>query len=125
MDRHQAKNVFGSLIAKKLRDAGIKDAEFLLAGRWKTPSLRGLQSELSALDPQQRDLVRRVVVHVMTSATHDFLFSLQEAADDEAVRILVGDVDVAKASDGLHGEIFGPDGWFAQFSDYGEPVEDA
>jgi hypothetical protein len=50
---------------------------------------------------------------------HDLLFALQEESDAEgAVRVYVNGDEVAKLSDGLHGEIFGDDGWIARYSEY-------
>jgi hypothetical protein len=61
----------------------------------------------------------------MSAATHDFLFALQEACDSDQMRVVVKDADIAKQSDGFHGEMFGNDGWFARFSAYGPPPEEA
>jgi len=125
MDERESLDAFGRVVTTSLRDAGIKDGDSLLAGKWRAPSLQKLQAALAEFTPEQRDVVRRVVVEVMTAATHDFLFALQEACDSEQMRILVKDADIAKRSDGFHGEIFGEKGWFARFSAYGAPPEEA
>ena len=56
-------------------------------------------------------------MHCIDSAIHDFLFRLQEQADSEhPVHVLVRGVNVIDASDGLHGEPYGRNGWQARFS---------
>lgn len=52
---------------------------------------------------------------------HDFLFGLVDAHDFERGLTMTsfGD-DVVELSDGVHGEIFGRDGWIALFGDYKE-----
>lgn len=118
-------DILGQFLMKHLRDRGIGQVEGLLAGRWKAPSLEGLQRELRPLTPEQQDLVRRAVVSSLDTALHGFLFAIQEQTDlDGPIAITVRGENVAQMSDGLQGEPFGEDGWFARFSASGEPVED-
>ncbi|MCA9623807.1 MAG: hypothetical protein KC731_32515 [Myxococcales bacterium] len=117
-------DLLGRFIMKHLRDPGIHHVEHLLVAKWKAPALRDLQQELRSLSPEQRTLVRRAVVSSLDAAIHDFLFALQEASENGAVRILVDGNDPARESDGLHGELFSEDGWCARFSEYGEPTDD-
>jgi hypothetical protein len=41
------------------------------------------------------------------------------------LKLLVGGEDVMAATDGLHGEPYSDDGWYARFSEFGEPPEEA
>jgi hypothetical protein len=111
---------------KNLRDRGLSHIDRLLAGRLKAPSLSRLQNDLSSLSPEQQTILKRALVNSLDSALHDFLFALHERHDAGAeVAILAEGADVAQLSDGLHGELFTEDGWFARFSSFGHPPEDA
>jgi len=121
-----AKDELGRFVMANLRDKALDHADLTLKGHWKTPSLQTLQDELARLDDHQRNVARRLVRSVVDAAIHDFLFAIQEQSDVSGwPRILVDGVDVANTSDGLHGEPFGPDGWQAKFSRFGEPPEEA
>jgi hypothetical protein len=114
-------SIFGELIASKLRDPAMDRFENLRKGNHKAPALQDLQSRLRGLDPETREIARRCVVSAVDSAIHDFLFSLQERGfKNRPIAVLVDGENIADSSDGLHGEIFGKDGWFAKFSAYGE-----
>jgi hypothetical protein len=55
---------------------------------------------------------------------HSFLFALSEARDSGLdVAVTVGGCDIAEQSDGLHGELFGDEGWFIKFSRHGQGLE--
>ena len=117
----------GQFLMTRLRDSAFEKADLTIQGHWGAPSLRRLQGDLAELDDHQRDVARRLVRYVIDSAIHDILFALKEQSElDGSVRLVVDGVDAATLSvDGLHGEAFGPDGWQARFSRYGEAPEDA
>lgn len=117
---------FGRVLMVKLRDRGIDHLDRMLAAKAKAPALQKLQGELESLDQEQRALFRRAFVTSLDSAIHDFLFALQEQHDSGGrVAVLVDGSRIAEASDGLHGELFTEDGWFARYSRHGEPPEEA
>lgn len=125
MAKESPLDTFGAFLMVNLRDRGIDALGSLLAAHWKAPSLQKLQAELQSLTDAQRVLVRRAFVEALDSAIHDFLFALQEESDSGgAVRVRVRGKDVASLSDGLHGELFSEEGWFARFSAHGEPPEE-
>jgi hypothetical protein len=108
---------FGAFIVKHLHDSGIRFGEKLLAGSYRAPAVAVLQSDLQTLEPSQRAAVSELVSKVLCTAIHDFLFALQEQADFENhICLTVRGTNVVEASDGIHGEAYGPDGWFARFS---------
>lgn len=110
---------------ENLRDRGIDHLDDLLVGRCKAPSLKKLQRELKNLTKTQQTLVRRAMVESLDSAIHDFLFALQEQADEGGpIRVRVRGKDIAAMSDGLQGELFTEEGWYARFSSHGEPREE-
>ena len=117
---------FGQFLMTRLRDRGIGSLDYLLQAKWKAPSLKKIQRELQALSPAQRKLVRRAFISSFDGAIHDFLFGLQEQADlDGRIAVTVAGKNVATLSDGLQGELFTEDGWFARYSEYGEPPDEA
>jgi hypothetical protein len=117
---------FGEFVTVKLRDAVIDHADALLAAHWKAPALQNLQADLQRLTAEQRAIVRRCVVASVDSGLHDFLFALQEEYDaDGEVSVVVGGQLVAAESDGLHGEPYTVDGWYARFSKHGPQADPA
>src|SRR5262245_8334240 len=117
---------FGRFVVTKLRDPAIDFADGLLAGRWRSPGTRALQSALARLSPEQRALVRRVVVASVDCGLHDFLFALGESHDFErGIAVVVDGQNVAALSDGLQGEPYSDEGWFARFSKHGPHADPA
>jgi hypothetical protein len=95
------------------------DLEMLLRGAWKAPSAQELQKEISDFSETEKITIRKIADHIIISGMHDLLFALQGEADSEgSIRLLVDNLEVAKSSDGMHGEIFGDEGWIAKFSEY-------
>jgi hypothetical protein len=111
---------FGEFIVDHCRDRGISYAEGLLRNHWKSPSLQALQSQLGKLSETDKEAFRKAIVSTIDTAIHDFLFAIQERSDSEDdIQIIVDGVNVAKVSDGLHGEAFSDEGWYAKYSKYG------
>ena len=116
----KALDKFGEFVVAKLRDRAIDHADGLFAGRWKAPGLRALQADLRRLTAEQRAIVRRCVIAAVDSGLHDFLFALQQEHDaGGGVAVVVDGKPVAAESDGLHGEPYSDEGWFARFSKHG------
>ncbi len=114
---------FGQFLVRNQRDRMLYHLDMLLRGHWNAPSLKSLQKRLAALSAKNQATVRETVNEVITSGMHDLLFALQEESDaNGSVRVFVDGQNVARLSDGLHGEIFGKDGWIVRFSEY--PAED-
>jgi hypothetical protein len=115
---------FGAFFVQNLRDRMLYKLETLLRGHSKAPDLLKLQSQLSDFSDEQKQVLHDAVEEVITSGMHDLLFAIQEQSDaDGAFKVLADGEEVAKLSDGLHGEIFGEDGWIARFSKYPCPAE--
>ncbi|QDT64670.1 hypothetical protein V22_19110 [Calycomorphotria hydatis] len=110
---------FGEFFVRNLRDKMLDDLEMLMAGSWKAPALQNLQERLAAMSDDQRSTIRDTAERLITTGMHDFLFAVQEDSDAEgSIRLEVDGVEIAKTSDGLHGEIFTEDGWIERFSKY-------
>lgn len=113
---------FGQFIMENFRDCAIDYYEVLAKGGWKAPSLKPLQTDLSQFTEEQLLVIRRCMISTIDTALHDFLSAVQEASDlDKGIKIMVDETNIAEVSDGLPGELFSEDGWFAKFSKYGEP----
>jgi hypothetical protein len=116
---NQILDKFGEFYVRNLRDKMLQDIDMLLSGSWKAPAVQNLQNKLAELPEDSRDLIREVAEHMVLTGMHDLLFALQEQADDDgSIRLTVDGVEVAKESDGMHGEIFSDEGWIARFSQY-------
>lgn len=110
---------FGRFVVRHLRDRMLYDADMLLKSQWKAPDLQAMQERLSELSIENRATVRALIDQVITRGMHDLLFALQEESDaDGSIRVFVDGQEVANLLDGLHGEIFGDDGWIVRHSEY-------
>jgi hypothetical protein len=121
MSEQESLYKFGQFITEKLRDNQIQFAEDVLAGKYKSQRLIELHQQLLSLDDSQRAIALSFVRRVIDVGIHDFLFSLVERSDvQNDISVLVDGEDVVKLSDGLHGEAYSEDGWYAKFSKYSE-----
>ena len=110
---------FGAFIVRNLRDKMLGNLQMLLDRKWKAPAVQEMQDKLSRLDEDEKQLVWDLVERITTTGMHDLLFAVQEEGDSKgAIKVLVDDKEIAKLSDGLHGEIFGDRGWIARYSKY-------
>ena len=115
---------FGRFICEKLRDPSIDRFDRMSRRACKSPALQSLQGELSQFSAEQIDVIRRCVVSSVDAGIHDLLFAIQEQADfDTRLSIRVDGVEVVEESDGLQGETFNDEGWFARYSAHGEKPE--
>jgi hypothetical protein len=110
---------FGAFIVRNLRDKMLHDLDMILHGAWKSPDTQELQKRVASLSDADKLLLRDLVERITTTGMHDLLFALQEESDtDGAIRFFVDGKEVAKLSDGLHGEIFSDEGWIVRYSSY-------
>jgi len=112
---------FGRLVVNSLRDEAIDFFDGLAVGRWRSPQTSSLQSEMASFTDAQRDIVRRCVIKSLDVGIHIFLFNLSELHDRfHKIDVTVEEQSVIDASDGLHGESFGDDGWIRRFGKHSE-----
>lgn len=117
---------FGQFVMRNLRDSAIGHHRKLQAGEWRAPGIQELQAAVVALPEDTRRLVLRCVADAIDTATHDLLFALQEAHDQElGVEMLVDGTSIAEVSDGLQGEPYGKEGWIRKYSEYADTHRDA
>jgi hypothetical protein len=115
MESNNVLDKFGKFIVENLRDKGINFGELLLNGEWKAPALQNLQNELSKLSTHQKEIVKQAIISAFDSATHDFLLAVHARED---IQIKVDGENIVELSDGIHGEPYSEDGWYARFSKY-------
>ena len=114
---------FGKFFIQNLRDRMLDDLEKILSGRHAHAG-QNVQKELSGYSEAQKQVLREVAERIITAGMHDLLFALQEESDaNGSFKFLVDGQEVAKLSDGLHGELFGDTGWIVRFSKYGSEIE--
>ncbi len=106
---------FGKFIVENLRDKGIDFAEDLLKGHWKAPELIEMQNEIANFNSSQKTVFIKAITATIDGAMHDFLFALQEIND---IKILVDGQNIVELSDGIHGEAYSDEGWFAKYSNH-------
>ena len=110
---------FGKIIIDNLRDKQIDYFKGLLEDKWKAEELKELQQKMKQFNQEERKILNELIENILTHSIHDFLFSIQENSDlDKGLEILIANENVATLSDGLHGEIFGDEGWIQKFSKY-------
>jgi hypothetical protein len=117
---------FGKFFVENLRDKSLDYLQFMFDGKWKAPELQPLQGKVSNISPDLRQTIYELTESVLTNAMHDLLFAFQEAHDAKiGIEIIVDGKPIAEQSDGLHGEIFGKEGWIVRFSKFPSEAEAA
>jgi hypothetical protein len=110
---------FGQFVMRNLRDRGIEQHVKLQAGEWRAPAIQELQAAVAGLPEDTKRLLLRCIVDTIDTATHDFLFALQDSHDRQlGIEALVDGTNVAEISDGLQGEPYGNKGWIERYSEY-------
>jgi 3-hydroxyisobutyrate dehydrogenase-like beta-hydroxyacid dehydrogenase len=108
---------FGRFMVENFRDRALDSYVMVRNGRAAAPALQKLKADFATWSPDVRAAVDDIVLHVVDSALHDVLRGFQEAHDlNQGIQVTVDGSVVAAESGMLHGEMFGDDGWVAQFS---------
>lgn len=114
-------NEFGQFLVSNFRDKALEQHALLQERRLRAEHLQGMQTCLSEMSKEQREIVALIVKDAIDTALHDFLFAIQDAHDrDLGIELLMKGKNVAEMSEMLHGEIQGEDGWIARFSRFSE-----
>jgi hypothetical protein len=95
---------FGKYLMERSYDVGMREAEWTLAGRWRSSGSRDLSEQLARLTDDERAAVMALVRGALVAALHGLLHGLSH--DQEQIRLLFEEHDVAQESDGLHGDLF-------------------
>lgn len=109
---------FGKVISQDLRDSALNRFLDIESGKLKSPSTQEMISRLSEFSDDQKSIIRTLLTECIDCGVHDLLFAIEEETEDISVHI--DGTNIADESDGLNGEIFTEDGWFAKHSEHGE-----
>jgi hypothetical protein len=107
----------GILVIRHLHDKILREADTLLSGASKAPAAQSIQSSVCTLSEAHKEAIRQLVLRATITGIHDYLFAVQSSLESE-VKFTANGVDLSDLSDGLHGELFGQNGWIGRFSQY-------
>lgn len=110
---------------ENLFDQGLRKFQRLSNGEVNSPSLLTLKQNLEAFNKKEIEIIQKLILEIMTSSIHDFLYAVQEQTDlDEYIQVNVANENIAELSDGLHGEIFSESGWIKKYSSFKDLYEE-
>ena len=108
---------FGKFFVENCRDKALDHLRLILDGHWKTPELQRLQNKASSLSPELKATVYELADELLTQAMTDLLFAFHMSHDNNlGIEIMVDGKPIANLSDGLHGNLFGKEGWIVRYS---------
>ncbi len=120
--RKVALDEFGLDMTVWVRDDTFSWIDKIIEGAGRTPYDRRLHDQVSA-SPETVEAARDLARWATDLCVHNFLRFIEQS---ERFDLIVKDEDrsasIRDASDGLSGELYTEDGWFARFSTYGGPV---
>jgi hypothetical protein len=120
--RKDALDEFGLDMTVWVRDDTFSWIDKIIEGSGRTPYDRKLHAEVSA-SPDTIEAARDLARWATDLCVHNFLRFLEQSKRfDLIVRDEDRSASIRDASDGLSGELYTEDGWFARFSTYGGPV---
>jgi hypothetical protein len=104
---------FGRYLMERTFDQGVWCTDLVLNGEPASAAQRTLSERLRDLTVDERHAVAELTRDALIAALHGLLHGLSH--DEDQIRLLVNGVDVAAASDGLHGDLFT---WLREASKY-------
>jgi len=118
MDDENALSRLGKMIANEVRDQVIRDWDRILDGSLKGATATKVREDLAESDGDASKAISQVLPRIVDATVHNFLWMFEE---NESLALKVRDrngseVNIAEESDGLTGELYGPNGWIARFS---------
>jgi len=117
---HPSVDKFGQFVIVAARDATFEFFDKAVKQHWKGP-FQSRQAELATLDPATVEIMRRWVREGVDHALAEVLQMVVEASDFHGLKLLVDEHNVAELSDGLSAEPYSEYGWFARYSQFGDP----
>jgi len=121
MTGKEALEVFGEDLMHVVRDNVLDVFELALTGKMNSAPMQAMHQRLSSLTSDQQDDMRQVIRKFVDCTLHDVLYLLQR---DERISVIVrptdksGEIDLAKASNMLHAELYSEKGWINRYSQY-------
>jgi hypothetical protein len=118
------KEKFGKFFVEYFRDKALDHLRLMFDGHWKIPELQPLQNKVSNLCPELKATVYELADELLTQAMTDILFAFHMSHDGNfGIEIMVDGKPIAELSDGLHGELFGKEGWIVRYSKFPSEAE--
>lgn len=117
----EALDLFGQLLVGMMKDHAITSLNNILTEKYDSKDLGGLQSEVSSLKNEIKDIIRDCAIYAISSGIHGFLLKFSEIHDNpefDQSTILFDGVDIIYASDGIESEYMLSTGWERRFSEY-------
>jgi len=113
---------FGQVLVHEIRDRAIRELFDRLTGSSDdTPADESLGHLSSSADAAA---IRDVIVTAVDGAIAGFLFVMDDASmreEDSKFEIFSpAGKSLARMSDGIHAELFGPQGWITKYSEFPE-----
>jgi hypothetical protein len=111
-------NRFAETMIQQVRDETIDLWDRSLSGRMRDEDSLKATQVIATLSPEQKALVDWMVVRMVDSTIHHWLWMLEQEEDTQVVQYIAeGDgANIAEISDGLCGEMYGDEGWIARYS---------
>ena len=109
---------FGRYLMERSFDPGVWTASSLLDGTLRADSDQALSKRLQTLTADQRDAVLALARKSVIAALHGLLHGLSN--DENVIQLFFEGENIAKESDGLHGDLFW---WLRDLSKYPYDVE--
>lgn len=109
---------FGKLLMREVRDASISEWDKTLRGEMKDADSRRLHAMKAQLGEDCAAFTEKLIPAIVDTVLHHLLWTL-ETSDSLTLQLHAGDItceNLAAASDGLAGEVYGDKGWRARFS---------
>jgi hypothetical protein len=104
---------FGSYLMSTAYDVAIRDTNRVLSGHGRDARGRALHKRLKRLSDDEMAAARELARRRAVSALHGLLHGLSH--DEERIQLIFDGEDVARSSDGLHGDLFT---WMRDLSEF-------
>ena len=115
----EALEEFGKLLMNRVRDKAIWHCDSLVKGHLKGEKAEKLRQAVGQHSEQEQEKIHKLIPEFVDSVLHYFLLLIEDTPDLKLAyrREQVSEfTDVGLESDGLAGELYGPSGWIAKYS---------
>ena len=113
-----ALETLGKFLMNKVRDRTLQELTDIFSGELNEEHADEIRKSMSWTTDEQMNSIKEVVRETVDATLHNLLWALEE--DKESVHLTITDgnetISAAAASKGLAAEIFGHNGWMANYS---------
>ena len=122
MTKNELLEAFGQTVISEVRDEAIEKYQMISTGNLKSEVALDLHKQIACFTEEQQAIIRKLVVNSIDDVMHNFLWMLEQHADDIELSYSSEDgcrkENINELSDGLSGEIYSEDGWIDNFSHF-------